>query len=145
MTEAFYGPTGTFAGAMGKLWTAPRAEGGLGLVESGVLSDYWTSFGTALHAAEPCRPRKWGVVVAPTGSGKSVAACLYSALNHGNGVLICTRLTDEADLLADTINRFAASPTIMGAARASTSPIAFSYHSMMKDRPEPFTLAKWPV
>ena len=112
-----------FSDRMNEYWTRPRSDGGLEQCSSIALRTLWKIMGdnfqisiieTAKGVQSP-----WRILQPPTGTGKTQGTCVYSAmqaaLNHSNaslrpvGILIVTRLKEDADTIRDTINKIARS------------------------------------
>lgn len=111
-----------FAMRMNQYWTSPRPDG-LGLCSSPVLMNLWRIMGetfqlATVEAASGVQS-PWRILQPPTGTGKTQGACVYAAmqvcLNHGAegtqlkpvGIIIVTRLKEDADTIRKTINTLA--------------------------------------
>lgn len=112
----------SFAERMNDHWTKPRSEGGLGQHSSTALRALWKIMGenfqisiieTAKGVQSP-----WRILQPPTGSGKTQGTCVYGAMQAARnletdgtlspvGMLIVTRLKEDADTIQNTINALA--------------------------------------
>jgi hypothetical protein len=111
-----------FAERMNTYWTKPREQGGLGQHSSPALRTLWTIMGenfrsSIIEAAKGVQS-PWRILQPPTGTGKTQGTCVYSAmqaeLNGGTeatakpvGILIVTRLKEDADNIKNTTNQLA--------------------------------------
>ena len=114
-------------------------------VTSPALRRVWkqlaSTFATHIeHHGRHSQSTEWTVLQPPTGSGKSEGTMTYCAMlsafpdKRHPGVLIVTRLIDDANRLAERINRYGQRPT------------AVAYHSeARKDGLDIATLTDWPV
>lgn len=99
-------------------WTMPRPEG-LGQHSSPALMTLWRimgeNFKLAIIEAAVGFQSPWRILQPPTGTGKTQGTCVYAAMQaefnretEGTlqpvGMLIGTRLREEADQIRDTIN-----------------------------------------
>lgn len=111
--------TNQYVERMALHWVTPEAEGGLGLCCSIALRSLWRimceNFIAATRDAATGVQSPWRILQPPTGTGKTEGARIYAAmqadLNHNAsgdtkpvGVIIVTRLIEEADRLARDIN-----------------------------------------
>lgn len=93
-----------------------------------------------LNHDDPAKRTHWHVLAPPTGSGKTQGTMLYCSMmaTWGDiehpGVLIVTRLIEDADQIASEINRLSSRPNY-----------AASYHSGKKSETLRETLATFPV
>lgn len=139
MTHAPISPL-YFAQAMERHWTLQ-----LGNAPSSALRATWTAqartFGLHILNHDDAEKRtEWHVLAPPTGSGKTQGTILYcsmmasmSDIEHP-GVLIVTRLIEDADNIASEINRLSERPNY-----------ATSYHSGKKGETLRETLVAHPV
>jgi hypothetical protein len=103
-------------------WTAPRPEG-LGQHASPALVTLWRIMGenfqlTTVEAASGVQS-PWRILQPPTGTGKTQGTCVYAAMQaefnrkaEGTalrpvGILVVTRMKEDADNIRDTINTLA--------------------------------------
>ncbi|MGY4168356.1 hypothetical protein [Bradyrhizobium sp. USDA 4529] len=110
-----------FSQRMNRHWTTPHPEG-LGQHSSSSLVTLWRIMGetfqlaTVEAAAGVQSP--WRILQPPTGTGKTQGTCVYAAMQaefnretEGTlrpvGILIATRLKEDADRIRDTINTLA--------------------------------------
>lgn len=99
-----------FANAMKAHW-----QGALGNVPSPALLALWETMAKTFNAAIESDGNRWSVLQPPTGTGKtqglSVHAALTAKANHEsqqrNGILIVTRMIEQADELKEAIDRLA--------------------------------------
>lgn len=107
-------PPPLFVSAMSRHWT-----NNLTMPSSPALSSLWetmaVTFNRAITEASIGHKAQWKVLQPPTGSGKTEGACLYAALQAERnealkglarpvGVLIVTRLIDQANAIASRVN-----------------------------------------
>jgi hypothetical protein len=101
----------TFSQAMRDHW-----EKTLGNTPSPSLMSLWGTMAKTFNTAIESDGTRWSVLQPPTGTGKtqglSVFAALTAKANHDarsvkNGILIVTRLIEQADELRETINHLA--------------------------------------
>ena len=111
-----------FAEAMRAHWAT------LGNASSEKLIELWRGMGSAFSRAillgagsmkgKPGEEHRWQVLQPPAGTGKTQGACVYAAMvakanrklseaQDRTGILFVTRLIEEADKLAETINALA--------------------------------------
>jgi hypothetical protein len=105
-----------------KPWTTPRPDGGLGQHASSALVTLWrimgVNFQIAIVEAATGVQSPWRILQPPTGTGKTQGTCLYAAMQvefnreaegalRPVGILIVTRLKDDADNIRNTINTLA--------------------------------------
>jgi hypothetical protein len=103
-------------------WTKSRTEGGLGQHSSTALTTLWRimgeNFQIATVEAASSVQSPWRILQPPTGTGKTQGTCVYAAmqadLNRDTegtlrpvGVLIVTRLKEDANTIQNTINTLA--------------------------------------
>jgi Rad3-related DNA helicase len=87
----------------------------LGNVTSPSLLNLWETMGKAFNGAIAGTGDQWTVLQPPTGTGKTQGLAVYSALTAKanqsvgivNGILIVTRLIEQAEELKQNINRLA--------------------------------------
>lgn len=99
-----------FARAMETHWS-----NALGNVSSPSLVKLWEAMGKAYNGAISGTNGQWTVLQPPTGTGKTQGLAVYSALTANsnrdgklmNGILIVTRLIEQAEELKETINHLA--------------------------------------
>jgi hypothetical protein len=100
-------------------WTESRTEGGLGQHSSTALTTLWRIMGenfqiATVEAASGVQS-PWRILQPPTGTGKTQGTCVYAAMQatlnretEGTlkpvGVLIVTRLKEDANTIQTTIN-----------------------------------------
>jgi hypothetical protein len=111
-----------FSQRMNEHWTMPRAKRGLEQHSSAALRSLWRimaeNFEMAIREAAAGVQSPWRILQPPTGTGKTQGTCLYAAMQAERnretegvlqpvGILIVTRLKEEADTLRDTINNLA--------------------------------------
>lgn len=81
----------------------------LGNTSNHALEDAWKSMGVTLNAHIQGKEKKWSVLQLPTGTGKTQGLAVFCAelskLKEHCGVLIITRLTDEANKLCELVNQ----------------------------------------
>lgn len=102
-------------------WTAPRPEG-LGQHSSSALVTLWRimgeTFQLAIIEAATGVQSPWRILQPPTGTGKTQGTCVYAAMQaefnretegalSPVGMLIVTRLKEDADNIRDAINGLA--------------------------------------
>lgn len=110
-----------FSKRMLKHWTAPRPDG-LGQHASPALVTLWRimgeNFQLAIVEAASRVQSPWRILQPPTGTGKTQGTCVYAAMQaefncetEGTlrpvGILIVTRLKEDADNIRNTINTLA--------------------------------------
>jgi hypothetical protein len=111
-----------FSQRMNQHWTKSRTEGGLGQHSSTALTTLWRIMGenfqiATVEAASGVQS-PWRILQPPTGTGKTQGTCVYAAmqadLNRDTegtlrpvGVLIVTRLKEDANTIQNTINTLA--------------------------------------
>lgn len=111
-----------FSSRMNDYWTSPRPTG-LGQHSSAPLKILWRimseNFRAAIEEAILGVQSPWRILQPPTGSGKTQGTCVYAAMqaqrNLENtlkpvGMLVVTRLIEEANKIRDTINAIAGRP-----------------------------------
>lgn len=99
-----------FAHAMKAHW-----RDALGNVPSPALTALWETMAKTFNAAIKSDGTRWSVLQPPTGTGKTQGLSVYAALtakaNHEseqrNGILIVTRMIEQADELKESIDRLA--------------------------------------
>lgn len=99
-----------YARAMTAHW-----QDALGNVPSPALTALWETMAKTFNAAVESDGTRWSVLQPPTGTGKTQGLSVYAALmakaNHGseqrNGILIVTRMIEQADELKEAIDRLA--------------------------------------
>ncbi|MBR0969605.1 DEAD/DEAH box helicase family protein [Bradyrhizobium japonicum] len=111
-----------FSQRMNSHWTKSRSEGGLGQHSSSDLQTLWRimgeNFGTSIVEAASGVQSPWRILQPPTGTGKTQGTCVYAAmqadLNRETadtlkpvGMLIVTRLREDANSIQNTINGLA--------------------------------------
>ncbi|MFK4385895.1 DEAD/DEAH box helicase family protein [Bradyrhizobium sp. USDA 223] len=110
-----------FASRMLKRWTTPCPDG-LGQHASTALVTLWRIMGdtfrlAAIEAASGVQS-PWRILQPPTGTGKTQGTCVYAAMQADAnrraegatrpvGILIVTRLKEDADNIRDTVNALA--------------------------------------
>ena len=102
-----------FARAMMTHW-----QDTLGNVPSPALTALWETMAKTFNAAIESDGTRWSVLQPPTGTGKTQGLSVYAALtaraNHESeqrhGILIVTRMIEQADELKETIDRLAGFP-----------------------------------
>ena len=110
-----------FSQRMHRHWTTPRPEG-LGQHSSSALVTLWRIMGenfqlATVEAASGVQS-PWRILQPPTGTGKTQGTCVYAAMQaefnreaEGKlkpvGILIVTRLKEDADTIQNTINALA--------------------------------------
>jgi hypothetical protein len=110
-----------FSERMNTHWTAPVPHG-LGQCSSSALRTLWKimgdNFQQSIVEAAKGTQSPWRILQPPTGTGKTQGTCVYAAMqaDHNRetnaaqrpvGILIVTRLKEEADKLKETVNRIA--------------------------------------
>jgi hypothetical protein len=114
----------SFSERMNEYWTKPRSEGGLGQFSSTALRTLWRIMGenfviSAMEAAQGV-PSPWRILQPPTGTGKTQGTCVFASMQAQRnrdtegtlrpvGILIGTRLKDDANEIMETINTLAGS------------------------------------
>jgi len=99
-----------FASAMEQHWTT-----NLHNVPSPALMALWETMCETFNKAMDNQESRWSVLQPPTGTGKTQGLAVYSAMtakanrgiNGKVGLLIATRLIEQANELEETINRLA--------------------------------------
>jgi hypothetical protein len=118
---ALVSPQG-FSDRMNDYWTKPRSEGGLGQFSSNALRTLWRIMGenyvaSVVDAAKGVQS-PWRILQPPTGTGKTQGTCVYASMqaDHNRdtdgtlrpvGILIVTRLKEDANNIQSTINALA--------------------------------------
>lgn len=105
-------PPHEFSSRMREHWTGP-----LGLCSSPALEKLWTIMGSTFNEAIMDTAKEaeapWRILQPPTGSGKTQGTCLFAAMqakrnrtNEGKpvGIIVVTRLIDQANMIVDEIN-----------------------------------------
>lgn len=90
-------------------------QGTLGNIPSLALMALWETMAKTFNAAIESDGTRWSVLQPPTGTGKTQGLSVYAALtaraNHEserrNGILIVTRMIEQADELKEAIDRLA--------------------------------------
>jgi hypothetical protein len=110
-----------FSERMNTHWTAPVPHG-LGQCSSSALRTLWKimgdNFQQSIVEAAKGTQSPWRILQPSTGTGKTQGTCVYAAMqaDHNRetnaaqrpvGILIVTRLKEEADKLKETVNRIA--------------------------------------
>lgn len=136
-------PTHLFIAKMLNLWTD------YGNVISEPLKKAWVqlceTFNDKVRAStDPREEEMWRVISPPTGSGKTQGMIVYAALlsqqSSHPGMLIVTRMIEDADKIANQINELAKKYSGI-----NTDPQAVSYHSEKKSTLPLKELSKYPV
>lgn len=99
-----------FAVRMEQHWTNT-----LGNVSSQNLEALWETMCKAFNGAIASKGNRWAVLQPPTGTGKTQGLSVFAAMTaeanitaeHPNGILIVTRLIEQAEEIMETINRLA--------------------------------------
>jgi len=90
-------------------------ENNLGNVPSPALIALWKTMAKTFNAAIESDGTRWSVLQPPTGTGKTQGLSVYAALmaktnresDQRNGILIVTRMIEQADELKESIDRLA--------------------------------------
>ena len=108
-----------FSQRMNQRWTQPRSEGGLAQHSSIDLQTLWRIMGqnfvVSIKEAAVGVQSPWRILQPPTGTGKTQGTCVFAAMQadlnretEGSlkpvGILIVTRLKEDADNIESTIN-----------------------------------------
>jgi hypothetical protein len=109
-----------FSQRMNEHWTKPRSEDGLGQHSSTDLQTLWRIMGenfvTSIVEAASGVQSPWRILQPPTGTGKTQGTGVYAAMQadlntetagtlRPVGILIVTRLMEDANTIQNTINR----------------------------------------
>ncbi|UPT96301.1 hypothetical protein J4G48_0046040 [Bradyrhizobium barranii subsp. apii] len=122
-----------FSSRMNDYWTSARPIG-LGQHSSAPLKTLWRimgeNFKAAIEEAAIGVQSPWRILQPPTGSGKTQGTCVYAAMQAQQnlesnlkpvGMLVVTRLIEEADKIRDTINAIAGRPVAVVSHSSNTA------------------------
>ncbi|MBR1169143.1 hypothetical protein [Bradyrhizobium liaoningense] len=128
-------PPQEFSARMKRHWTT-----NLGLCSSAPLEKLWTimakTFNEAISDTANGTQAPWRILQPPTGSGKTRGACLFAAMqaelnqtcDTPVGIVIVTRLIDEADKLVSEINGHAGREVAVAHHSRAPKPIDILQH-----------------